>query len=60
MPRLDAVTRSDLAYLRVHGRDAERYLRGRSAAERFDYAYDDTSCTTSRNAPARSPRTPSA
>ena len=42
MPRVDAVTREDLAYLRVHGRDAERYLRGRSAAERFDYAYDDT------------------
>lgn len=39
MPPEDAVTRSDLAYLRAHGRDAERYLRGRSAAERFDYAY---------------------
>lgn len=39
MPPEDAVTRSDLAYLRAHGRDAKRYLRGRSAAERFDYAY---------------------
>ena len=39
MPRADAVTRSDLAYLRAHGRNAEGYLRGRSAAERFDYAY---------------------
>jgi uncharacterized protein YecE (DUF72 family) len=39
MPPDDAVTREDLAYLRVHGRDAERYLRGRSAAQRFDYAY---------------------
>jgi uncharacterized protein YecE (DUF72 family) len=41
MPRDDAVTRSDLAYLRAHGRDAEAYLRGRSAAERFDYQYPD-------------------
>jgi uncharacterized protein YecE (DUF72 family) len=41
MPRLDAVTRDDLAFLRAHGRDAERYTRGRSAAERFDYAYTD-------------------
>jgi uncharacterized protein YecE (DUF72 family) len=39
MPPDDAVTREDLAYLRVHGRDAEKYLRGRSAAQRFDYAY---------------------
>ena len=41
MPREDAVTRSDLAYLRAHGRNAKGYLRGRSAAERFDYAYSD-------------------
>ena len=41
MPRDDAVTRSDLAYLRAHGRDAEGYLRGRSAGERFNYAYPD-------------------
>jgi uncharacterized protein YecE (DUF72 family) len=41
MPREDAVTRRDLAYLRAHGRNAEGYLRGRSAAERFDYAYPD-------------------
>jgi uncharacterized protein YecE (DUF72 family) len=39
MPRDDAVTRADLAYLRAHGRNAERYVRGRSAADRFDYAY---------------------
>jgi uncharacterized protein YecE (DUF72 family) len=39
MPPEDAVTRGDLAYLRAHGRNAEGYLRGRSAAERFDYAY---------------------
>jgi uncharacterized protein YecE (DUF72 family) len=41
MPPFDAVTRDDLAFLRAHGRDAERYTRGRSAAERFDYAYTD-------------------
>jgi uncharacterized protein YecE (DUF72 family) len=41
MPPDDAVTRTDLAYLRVHGRDAENYLRGRSAAQRFDYAYPE-------------------
>jgi uncharacterized protein YecE (DUF72 family) len=41
MPPEDAVTRGDLAYLRAHGRDAEAYLKGRSAAERFDYAYSD-------------------
>jgi uncharacterized protein YecE (DUF72 family) len=41
MPPEDAVTRADLAYLRAHGRNAEGYLRGRSAAERFDYAYSD-------------------
>lgn len=41
MPRADAVTRGDLAYLRAHGRNADGYLRGRSAAERFDYAYSD-------------------
>ena len=39
MPPEDAVTRADLAYLRAHGRNAEAYLRGRSAAERFDYRY---------------------
>ena len=39
MPPVDAVTRSDLAYLRAHGRNAEGYLHGRSAAERFEYAY---------------------
>ena len=41
MPRDDAVTRSDLAYQRAHGRNAEGYLRGRSAAARFDYAYPE-------------------
>jgi len=39
MPPADDVTRADLAYLRAHGRNKEGYLKGRSAAERFDYAY---------------------
>jgi uncharacterized protein YecE (DUF72 family) len=39
MPGVDAVTRSDLAFLRAHGRNAEGYLKGRSAAERFDHRY---------------------
>ena len=41
MPPVDAVTRSDLAYLRLHGRNAEGYARERSVAERFAYRYDD-------------------
>jgi uncharacterized protein YecE (DUF72 family) len=41
MPRLDAVTNHELAYLRCHGRNAEGYIRGRSVAERFDYDYPD-------------------
>ena len=39
LPSVDAVTTPDLAYLRCHGRDADRYLRGRTVAERFDYDY---------------------
>jgi uncharacterized protein YecE (DUF72 family) len=38
---LDAVTRDDLAYMRLHGRNAEGYLRGKSVAERFAWRYDD-------------------
>jgi uncharacterized protein YecE (DUF72 family) len=38
---LDAVTRDDLAYLRLHGRNTEGYLKGRSVAERFAWRYED-------------------
>jgi uncharacterized protein YecE (DUF72 family) len=38
---LDAVTRDDLAYLRLHGRNTEGYLKGRSVAERFGWRYED-------------------
>jgi uncharacterized protein YecE (DUF72 family) len=36
----DAVTRDDLAYLRLHGRNTEGYLKGRSVAERFGWRYE--------------------
>jgi uncharacterized protein YecE (DUF72 family) len=38
---LDVVTQPGLAYLRLHGRDAEAYLRGKTVAERFYYDYSD-------------------
>ncbi len=38
-PPIDAVTDSRLAYMRLHGRNTEGYMRGRSVAERFDYDY---------------------
>lgn len=41
MPRVDAVTRDDVAYLRAHGRNLEGYTRRRTVAERFAYRYDD-------------------
>jgi uncharacterized protein YecE (DUF72 family) len=41
LPRLDAVTNERLAYLRLHGRNARGWVKGRSVAERFGYRYDD-------------------
>jgi uncharacterized protein YecE (DUF72 family) len=41
LPRLDAVTNDHLAYLRLHGRNARGWIKGRSVAERFGYRYDD-------------------
>ena len=41
MPDLDAVTRDDLAYMRMHGRNAEGYMKGKSVAERFGWDYSD-------------------
>jgi uncharacterized protein YecE (DUF72 family) len=38
---LDAVTRDDLAYIRLHGRDTDGYLKGKSVAERFGWRYSD-------------------
>src|SRR3954447_22869376 len=41
MPDIDAVTRRDLAYIRMHGRNAEGYMKGKSVAERFGWEYTD-------------------
>jgi len=41
MPAIDAVTRPDIAYLRMHGRNTEGYLHGKSVAERFGWIYSD-------------------
>ena len=38
---LDAVTRPDLAYLRLHGRNTDGYLSGKSVAERFGWRYEE-------------------
>lgn len=38
---LDEITAPKLAYLRLHGRDPEAYLRGKTVAERFNYDYSD-------------------
>jgi len=42
MPAIDEVTQPELAYLRLHGRNLEGYLHGKSAAERFHYDYRPT------------------
>jgi uncharacterized protein YecE (DUF72 family) len=41
LPPVDAVTRRDVAYLRMHGRNTEGYIRGKSVAERFGWVYSD-------------------
>jgi len=41
MPAVDAVTRDDLAYVRLHGRDTHGYLTGKTVAERFGWVYGD-------------------
>jgi uncharacterized protein YecE (DUF72 family) len=38
---LDAVTREDLAYIRLHGRNTDGYLTGKSVSERFAWRYTD-------------------
>lgn len=38
---LDAVTNPRRVYLRLHGRNAEAYLRGKTVAKRFYYDYSD-------------------
>ncbi|HEX4732816.1 MAG TPA: DUF72 domain-containing protein [Thermoleophilaceae bacterium] len=41
LPPVDAVTRRDVAYMRMHGRDTEGYLKGKTVAERFGWVYSD-------------------
>ena len=38
---LNEITNSDLAYLRLHGRDPRAYLTGRTVAARFNYDYSN-------------------
>jgi uncharacterized protein YecE (DUF72 family) len=40
-PEINAVTNPDLAYLRLHGRDAHAYTTGKTVAARFNYDYSD-------------------
>ena len=39
MPGFDCATDQRLGYFRLHGRNAEGYIKGRTVAERFDYDY---------------------
>ncbi len=39
MPNIDFVTNPNLSYFRLHGRNAEAYVKGRTVQERFDYNY---------------------
>jgi uncharacterized protein YecE (DUF72 family) len=38
---LDEVTNPNVAYLRLHGRNAKAYIAGKTVAARFDYDYDE-------------------
>jgi uncharacterized protein YecE (DUF72 family) len=38
---VDAVTNSDVGYLRLHGRNAKAYITGKTVATRFDYDYSN-------------------
>src|SRR5215469_13379498 len=40
-PDVDEVTNSNVAYLRLHGRNAKAYTTGKTVAARFDYNYND-------------------
>ena len=39
---LTAITNSNTAYLRLHGRDSSAYITGKTVAARFNYNYSDT------------------
>ena len=38
---IDEVTNSNVAYLRLHGRNPKAYISGRTVAARFDYDYNE-------------------
>jgi uncharacterized protein YecE (DUF72 family) len=38
---VDEVTNSNVAYLRLHGRNAKAYITGKTVAARFDYDYSE-------------------
>ena len=38
---VDEVTNSNVAYLRLHGRNAKAYIAGKTVAARFDYDYNE-------------------
>jgi uncharacterized protein YecE (DUF72 family) len=40
-PDMNAITNPELAYLRLHGRDARAYTTGKTVAARFNYDYSD-------------------
>lgn len=40
-PDLNAITNPELAYLRLHGRNAHAYTTGKTVAARFNYDYSD-------------------
>jgi uncharacterized protein YecE (DUF72 family) len=40
-PELNAITNPEMAYLRLHGRDARAYITGKTVAARFNYDYSD-------------------
>jgi uncharacterized protein YecE (DUF72 family) len=40
-PNLNEITNPQLAYLRLHGRDARAYTTGKTVAARFNYDYSD-------------------
>ena len=41
MPTVELVTTPELAYYRLHGRNVQGYVRGRTVATRFNYLYSD-------------------
>ena len=41
LPPIDAVTRREAAYVRMHGRNTDGYLKGKTVAERFGWVYSD-------------------